>query len=234
MAAFAAPRGKLLPVGLAFMAGCVDTVGFVAVFGLFTAHVTGNFVLIGSVLARSSCSVLLRLLVFPAFIAAVAATRLIVLRIERRHLDPLVPLLLLQFALLGGFAVLGWVASPIVGAEEAPVIGAGICGAAAVGIQNAVARLVQPSLAPTTVMTGNVTQLVIDGVDLLRGAAETETRSRGAKFLWPIVAFAGGAGGGAFGIVHAGFVAVAVPILVLLMLALTSATISPAVGTRPS
>ena len=33
---------------LAFTAGCTDTIGFVALYGLFTAHVTGNFVLLGA------------------------------------------------------------------------------------------------------------------------------------------------------------------------------------------
>jgi len=226
-------RSDLLSVGLAFIAGYVDTVGFVALFGLFTAHVTGNFVLIGSVLARSSGSVLLKLLVFPAFIAAVALTRLIVLWIERKHRDALIPLLLLQFALLGGFAVLGFVASPIGGAEETLAIWAGISGAAAMGVQNAAARLVLPSLAPTTVMTGNVTQLVIDGVDLARGAGDAATRTRSAKFFWPIVAFAGGAIGGGFGVVHVGFVALSVPMLVLLVLAMASRDGGPTITASP-
>ena len=39
---------------LGFIGGYVDTVGFVALFGLFTAHVTGNFVLIGAELSRAS------------------------------------------------------------------------------------------------------------------------------------------------------------------------------------
>ena len=215
-------RGGLLAVGLSFIAGYVDTVGFVALFGLFTAHVTGNFVLIGSVLARSSGSVLLKLLVFPAFIIAVAATRLIVIWRERLQRDALSPLLWLQLVLLGGFMTLGVMASPVTSVEETLAIWAGISGAAAMGIQNAAARLVLPSLAPTTVMTGNVTQLVIEAVDLARGAGDPETRTQSAKFFWPIAAFAIGAVGGGAAVVHVGFVALVTPMLVLLILVFIS------------
>jgi uncharacterized membrane protein YoaK (UPF0700 family) len=193
----------------------VDTVGFVALFGLFTAHVTGNFVLIGSVLAHASGTLLLRLLAFPAFIGAVAVTRLIVLSLARRNRDPLVPLLLLQCVLLGCFASLGWTATPIRSADAPLAILAGVAGAAAMGVQNAAARLVLAGLAPTAVMTGNVTQLVIDGVDILRGAADDASRRRCTKLLLAITAFGGGAIGGAFGYSHAGFAALLVPILLL-------------------
>ena len=214
------PHASLLSIDLAFVAGYVDTVGFVALFGLFTAHVTGNFVMIGSVVAHQSGSVLLKLLVFPAFISAVALTRLMVLSLEHRNRDPLIPALLLQCALLGGFASLGWMATPIRSADEPLAIWAGLAGAAAMGVQNAAARLVLAGLAPTAVMTGNVTQFVIDGVDLLRGAADNATRRRCVKFFWPIVAFGSGAFGGAFGYGRAGFAALLIPILLLLVLAL--------------
>lgn len=217
----AAPRtdAAALPAGLAFVAGYVDTLGFVALFGLFTAHVTGNFVLIGSALAQSSGGLLLKLLVFPAFIAAVVATRLLVLALERRGRASLRPLLLLQGLLLAGFALCGWWGSPI-HSDSAPLaLAAGILAAAAMGLQNAAARLVLPTLTPTTVMTGNVTQLVIDAVDLLRGAADAAIRARARRFVWPVLCFAAGAIAGAFGYVHIGFAALLLPVALLLLLA---------------
>jgi len=48
------PGPLVIGTGLVFSAGFVDTVAFIALFGLFTAHVTGNFVLIGSELAHPS------------------------------------------------------------------------------------------------------------------------------------------------------------------------------------
>ena len=41
----------MLPLLLSFTAGYVDTAGFLALQGLFTAHVTGNFVTLGASLA---------------------------------------------------------------------------------------------------------------------------------------------------------------------------------------
>lgn len=205
-----------LAAALGFVAGFVDTLGFVALFGLFTAHVTGNFVLIGASLAQSGGNVLLKLLVFPAFVAAVVLTRFVVLALERRHRPPLRPLLLLQAVLLAGFAASGWIAAPI-HQDHAPwALCAGLLAATAMGVQNAAARLVLTKLTPTTVMTGNVTQLVIDVVDLLRGAADAAVRARAVRFVGPIAAFALGAIAGAYGYVGVGFAALLLPIALLL------------------
>jgi uncharacterized membrane protein YoaK (UPF0700 family) len=70
-------------------------------------------------------------------------------------------------------------------------------------------------LAPTSMMTGNVTQLVIDSVDQLRGVADAGAAARCAKFLWPLLAFAGGAIGAAFAYRSWGFAALLLPIAIL-------------------
>lgn len=216
-------RGLVTSCALGFTAGYVDTVGFVALFGLFTAHVTGNFVLIGSELVHPMHGVLIKFLAFPAFIAAVVASRLLALSVERSGQPLQRVLLLLQFALLAACMLCGWRAQPIVDADAPWVVATGVLGAAAMGVQNAAARLAFSDLAPTTVMTGNVTQLVLDLVDLLRGGAtEPGLRQRIQKFIWPILTFACGALCGALVYMQVSLWALALPLVILAGLALAA------------
>ncbi|WP_051711072.1 YoaK family protein [Andreprevotia chitinilytica] len=212
---------------LALVAGYVDTLGFVALFGLFTAHVTGNFVLIGSELAKPGHGVLLKLLVFPAFILAVALSRLISLHYERRARSPVRLLLMLEAVLLLAFMAAGMQAAPIASPGTPMAIIAGLAGAMAMGIQNGLGRLALAKLTPTTVMTGNVTQLVIDLVDMAIGSTKTETRARIIKQLGPITGFGLGALAGALGYEHLGFMALLAPITLVAALALEPSTLTP-------
>jgi uncharacterized membrane protein YoaK (UPF0700 family) len=214
-------RNLLTSSALGFTAGYVDTVGFVALFGLFTAHVTGNFVLIGSELAHPIHGVLIKFLAFPAFIAGVAAARALVLRMERRERSLRAALLALQCVLLAACMLCGWRAQPIVDAGAPWVLATGMLGAAAMGVQNAAARLAFSDMAPTTVMTGNVTQIVIDLVDLVRSPTDDALRQHIAKFVCPLLAFAGGAICGALLYQHASMWALALPLVILVGLALT-------------
>ena len=87
----AEPFGRAVGVTttLSFVAGYVDVVGFIALFGLFTAHVTGNFILIGSELVHPEKTLAIaKLLALPVFIAVVVLTRLAVLREEKRGRAP--------------------------------------------------------------------------------------------------------------------------------------------------
>jgi uncharacterized membrane protein YoaK (UPF0700 family) len=216
----------LFPVALAFVAGYVDTLGFIALFGLFTAHVTGNFVLIGSELALPNHGILLKLLAFPAFIFAVIAARMIVLWAGRRGYRPSPVLLGVQAVLLAAFMTAGWLALPLQDSSSPLALTAGIFGAAAMGTQNAASRLLWSTLTPTTVMTGNVTQLVIDLVDLARGESEPGVVARAKRFFGSVVAFGIGAICGALAFRGFSFLALALPIA--LVLGLMNKTMSPA------
>jgi len=207
---------RLQGVGMGFLAGYVDTLGFIALFGLFTAHVTGNFVLIAVAMADpAQTPSLLKLLAFPAFILGVAAARLLVANCERRGASAVKPSYVLQLVLLIGFLVCGMLAEPVGRNVGALAMAAGLLGAAAMGAHSAASKLLLTHLAPTSMMTGNVTQLVIDATDWLRGAADGATKARCGKFFWPVVAFALGCAAAAFAFLAFGFIALVVPVAIL-------------------
>jgi uncharacterized membrane protein YoaK (UPF0700 family) len=207
---------RLQGASMGFLAGYVDTLGFVALFGLFTAHVTGNFVLIAAALADpAQTPSLLKLLAFPAFILGVAAARLLVASCEGRAAPAAKPVYLLQLILLLGFMASGMLAEPVGRSAGTMAMAAGLLGAAAMGAHSAASKLLLSNLAPTSMMTGNVTQLVIDTVDRLRGAADAAAKARCAKFFWPVLAFALGCAAAAFAYRAFGFVALAVPNAIL-------------------
>src|SRR5215813_10278121 len=65
-----------LPSVLAFTAGYADARGYLALKGLFTAHVTGNFVTLGSSLVFGTSGALTKTLALPMFCAVVLLSRL--------------------------------------------------------------------------------------------------------------------------------------------------------------
>lgn len=222
-----APIGRALLVNglLAFVAGYVDVVGFVALAGLFTAHVTGNFVLIGAGLAaQSTAGVIGKLLALPTFVLAVAATRLVVLSLERGGRGALRPLIVAELVFLALFMAVGLAARPITFADAPIAIVAGLFGVAAMAIQNAKGRLILANHAPTTIMTGNTTQVVIDVVDLLRsGTADRDAvRARLVRMAPALAIFAVGALLGALGYAAASFWSLLVPIAALAVLVATT------------
>lgn len=177
---------------------------------------TGNFVLIGASLAQPSAGVLAKLLALPVFILAVAATRIFERQLSGRSRSPGGPVLIVQVAGLGVFLGLGLAASPIVDPDAPLAVAAGLSGVFAMGVQNAASRTVFSTLSPTTVMTGNVTQLTLDAVDLVQGDADTDrsaTAARLRKMLPPVLWFASGAVLGGLCFALLGFFTLAAPIL---------------------
>jgi uncharacterized membrane protein YoaK (UPF0700 family) len=204
-------------VALGFLAGYVDTLGFVGLFGLFTAHVTGNFVLIGRSLIEPSQSILIKLMVFPVFILFVALARLLILHWSRSGGKQLRNSYLFQLLLMIATVVCAWHAAPVVEASAPLTLLTGMLCAGAMAVQNAYGKLLLGKSAATTVMTGNVTTLVIEMVDSLRGDPEAIGRCK--KLAWPVVAFGAGCMAGALAVVVVGFHGLLLPCVMLVWLA---------------
>ena len=209
------PRSNALDAGLlSFVAGFVDTVGFVGLFGLFTAHVTGNFVLIGAALIRPHNGLIAKLLALPVFLVTVALTTIWIGKGTR---SPRI-VLAVQMLLLAAFATMGCYAAPIADADAPLAIAAGLVGVCAMGVQNAASRLLFTDLPPTTVMTGNVTQFAADATHLLLGTGgddRADVRARMLKLGLPVATFALGAIAGALSFRVFSFAALALPIVAL-------------------
>ncbi len=200
---------------MALVSGFVDTLGFVALFGLFTAHVTGNLVLAGAQLVGGRDDVFGKLLAIPVFMAAVALTAVAI----RRSKSPegLLPwLMLTESAFLLAAMAAGLLLRPLKGADAPATLLVGMPMVVAMGIRNAFAKLVLGFNAPTTVMTGNVVQVTID----LTALPDPAARARLAKFLPTVLGFVLGAALGAGGYALLGFLSLLLPIAITLGLAL--------------
>jgi uncharacterized membrane protein YoaK (UPF0700 family) len=220
-------RTWIVPSVLSLVAGYVDTIGFVSLFGLFTAHVTGNFVLVGATLGSIaggglSSGLIGKLLALPVFIIGVALTT-IILRSKKNASGNAARLaLLLQAGGISCFMLAGQTSLPFLDADANSVLICSMLGVLAMSIQNAGARLVFTEMAPSTVMTGNVTQLVVDGIDLLKSidaAMVDSARARVYKTLPSVIAFSVGALSGGLAYHFISFAALAPAVAALLFAA---------------
>ena len=180
---------------LGFIAGYVDTLGFIALFGLFTAHVTGNFVTLGSALVFGTSGALAKTLALPMFCAAVFGSRLLAFRLQRAGRRPFLSLLRVQVLLLTICAALAVGLGPIGDPDAWPGLVVGMLLVAAMAIQNAAHRIYLAQSPPSTIMTGSTVQIMIDLADLTHGVGpETtaNTQARLKRLSASVVVFASG------------------------------------------
>ena len=163
------PFRPALPLLLSFNAGFVDTAGFLALHGLFTAHVTGNFVTLGASLVLGTSGAIAKLLALPMFCVFVIATRLLSLALLHHNLPALKIILAVKLVLLIAGAVLAIRFGPFADGDASPAVVTGMVLVAAMAIQNAAHRIHLGSAPPSTLMTGTTTQIMIDLADMLRG-----------------------------------------------------------------
>lgn len=209
-----------LPLLLSLNGGYVDTAGFLALQGLFTAHVTGNFVTLGASLVLGISGIAAKLLALPVFCVVVIATRLAGEALRRRKMPALPVLLGAKLALLVAGATLAIRFGPFANGDSLPAIVTGMVLVTAMAIQNAVHRVHLSAAPPSTLMTGTTTQIMLDIGDLLAGGAP-EARAglvaRLRRMSAAVAVFAAGCGAAALGYAFLGVWCFTAPPLIALL-----------------
>jgi uncharacterized membrane protein YoaK (UPF0700 family) len=157
---------------LAWIAGFCDTVTFVAGDNIFSAHVTGNFIVFAAqVLSGEGEASWIKLLTFPVFVIAVIVGGWMAEKIQDKY-----KILWFESVLLIIGSLIGLIL-PRLGMG-----GTGFCmylivliTVFALGLQNTFGRLfTKETFGPTTIMTGNVTQASMDLGTILRKGKGTD------------------------------------------------------------
>jgi len=191
---------KPLPLLMSLNAGFVDTAGFLALQGLFTAHVTGNFVTFGAALVNGTSGAFAKLLALPVFCAVVLVTRIVSFSLPSLGLPILRSMLAFKLVLLVAAAALAIHFGPFKEGDGWQAVVTGMVLVSAMAIQNAAHRIHLGTEPPTTLMTGTTTQIMIDVADILRRASPEVTtagRARLRKMTASVLAFALGCAAGA-------------------------------------
>jgi uncharacterized membrane protein YoaK (UPF0700 family) len=207
-----------LPVLLSVNGGYADSAGFLALQGLFSSHVTGNFVTLGASLVLGTTGVGAKVIALPLFCVVVALVRVLGYALGPQVRSPMRMLMWLMFALLLAAAVLAVRLGPFPNGDVWQALVTGMTLVAAMAVQNAVQRLHLGAMPPTTIMTGNTTQAMIDVVDLLRGLPPMDPgRRRLAGTAANILGFAIGCAAAALLFVYLKMWCFMVPPLLVLM-----------------
>ena len=212
------PAAERLALLLSFNGGYVDTVGFIGLHGLFTAHVTGNFVTIGYALVNGASGAWTKLAALPVFCIGVFCVRAYSLARQAQGKPVFGHLLVIMTALLFLGAVLAVLLGPFADADDWGLLGTGMVLVAAMSVQNAAHRAHLGATPPSTLMTGTTTQLMVDAADALRNTVDSERRRRMQRMGRAIVFFAIGCAAAALLYVLAGTWSFALPPVVSLVI----------------
>lgn len=228
------PAGFLL----SWVAGFVDTSAFIILFGIFTAHVTGNIALAGSsFVSADQETTITRLLMLPTFMLTVALTSLLARYARSKKWSVFAVLLTAEAVALSVFLAVGTSLSPalLLDVQEEYILPIGMSGVVAMAIQNALmkeAHGVFKSYIPTTVMTGNTTQLTIDIVQYFSAkfssgeSAQKESEEaleRMSRFIPVITGFAlGGLAAAIFVLSFESWWSLVFPLVIISLLAIAA------------
>jgi uncharacterized membrane protein YoaK (UPF0700 family) len=177
---------------LSVTAGSTDVIGFLGLSGLFSAHITGNLVVLAAHIVAGDPTIYSHVLSVPVFMIVRLLTRLLAGGLERTGLPTLPPLLLLQLFFLVAFLSICVAAGPWHDPNAILAVIAGMFGVAAMAVQNALVQIALTNTPTTAVMTTNVTHFMLDLGEVLVGRDDSrvaQARAHAMHTLPVIVGF---------------------------------------------
>jgi uncharacterized membrane protein YoaK (UPF0700 family) len=168
---------------LSLIAGSTDTIGYLSLNGLFTAHITGNLVVVAVHLVSDDPAILSYLLAVPVFMLTLLLARLFASRLERKEAVPLRPLLLLELMLLLAFLVCCVLQGETLHADAPFATVAGMLGVAAMAVQTALVKITFANARSTSAMTTNVTDFMLALGKVLAGGDQAEVASARRRMI---------------------------------------------------
>ena len=197
------------------IAGAVDVIGFLALGGLFTAHITGNLVILAAHYITGGFGEIAPLLSAPVFVVVLGVITVMVIRKTIPFIRR--ALLVIQALLLASFLVFGVWFGPFADPNSRMAVFVGMLGVAAMATQNAVVKLALPGHPTTAVMSMNAAQLAIDLAMLARCLFKpinvSEIRSRADVTTLAVLGFVLGVVAGAILEIHFGLWSLILPSL---------------------
>jgi uncharacterized membrane protein YoaK (UPF0700 family) len=186
------PTAKL-PGILALLAGITDVTSWILLGGLFTAHVTGNLVLVTADVVTGEQPHLAAVLALPVFLVTTVVATAMTRRLAGRDARMQQLLLGAQAVLLVVAAALSFTGKASASPQGGLALAIGLCAVCAMATQNTYLHLASPKAPSTAVMTGNLVVATIAVFDLVTSPGKSATALARWKETWPLLAgFIGG------------------------------------------
>jgi uncharacterized membrane protein YoaK (UPF0700 family) len=209
-----------LPAILSITAGAVDVIGFLALGGLFAAHITGNLAIVAAHYATGRFGQVGPILAVPVFIVVLGVVVPLFGGIESKG-GSRRALLVLHAALLSICLAFGLSFGPFSNSDNPMAVLVGMLAVAAMATQNAIAKLALVKSPSTAAMTSNTTQLIIDLATLARGGEVSDDlgklRQRARLTFLCLAGFVVGCVAGAVLELRFGIGALALPVILTLL-----------------
>jgi uncharacterized membrane protein YoaK (UPF0700 family) len=207
--------GWLLLAVLSTTAGAVDVIGFLTL-GLFTAHITGNLVVVAAHYVIRGASHIGPLLAVPVFLAVVSTVSVAYKAIDGPGHSPRRAAIAAEAMLLAACLGLGVRLGPVADPDSPMAVLVSMLAVAAMAAQAAVVKLSIPAAPATAVMTTNITALAIELATLAQGGYRADERARPGRragtLAVSVVGFVAGCVAGAVLELHFGLGAMALPV----------------------